>query len=59
MTRRRADDQLAQEADAADQVLAGPGDALAHIDEEIDEAGMPRLRIALELADRPTSSRRM
>ena len=39
-------DELAQEADAADQVLAGPGDALAHIDEEIDDAGVPRLRSA-------------
>ena len=43
--------EFAQEADASDQVLAGPGDALAHIDEEIDRAGMPRLRIALELAE--------
>ena len=31
--------ELAQEADAADQVLAGTGDALAHIDEEIDRRG--------------------
>ena len=39
-TRIRADDELAEEGDAADEVPAGPGDALADIDEEIDEPGV-------------------
>ena len=41
-------DEFAEEGDAADEIPPGVGDALADIDQEIDEPGVPDWRTSLE-----------
>ena len=50
MTRRKARDHLAEEADAADHVAAGPRDGPADIGQELDEGRAPHGMDGLEAA---------